>query len=592
MSIGRVKYRLNKTQYQGAANVDSYFNVGLESEIKLLPPGEINRLVNVGDIFNNERNSSTRYRIINTLLPVFSNVLFNITGDKGPNNFNSTNGISYDKSYGYQTFDGYMFKVDPFDNNFTGANDLTYEQSLKKHLKEIDGWFGFYDPDIRKQGFCNFYDLEPTRYRFDLNSSLNIKNWDFTITYPYKSESNHHLVNGGLLITTARGRVMGGVNMVEFGSAVPHNLAVGDIVRLTNMPINTMNGDFNVIALGTENGESKGTFFVVEIDSANAILDNLFTTGRMKRLYYGKEVTYYLRKFKKIKAFDTQLELTNDSYECYPIAFSQNIYGDQNYQITFNDDIDVSDLIDNLGRPLSELYLTMIKTKSENIFTKVVSGFDLENYPGNVITTTIDGRNVSNIRKMHTSALPIAPFQSHTFVEADVQINNQDYYGDICEYSKYEVKETVLIDIMHRFNTVDREVTTTKPILNGTIDGPRNEGYIYYPHQKIKIREYSNYVEQGDDSVTGIPEYAENLGDGRYLWRDLLLIGLNDGQEETLDYPFLNGCHYMYQNLCIYTRRQDPFGIFGLQYNNSFPADKNGYTIQTNFKTNNADDVC
>jgi hypothetical protein len=55
MAIGRVKYRLNKTKFQGAANVDGYFNVNLESEIKLLPPGKINRIVNVGDIFDAER---------------------------------------------------------------------------------------------------------------------------------------------------------------------------------------------------------------------------------------------------------------------------------------------------------------------------------------------------------------------------------------------------------------------------------------------------------------------------------------------------------------------------------------------------------
>ena len=154
MAIGRVKYRLNKTKFQGAANVDGYFNVNLESEIKLLPPGKINRIVNVGDIFDAERQVSTRYRIVNTLSPIFSNVLFNISGDKGPTSFGVTNGISYDKSYGYQTFDGYIFKSDPLDNDFVGANDLTYRQSLEKHLKEIDGWFGFYNPDIKTFGFC------------------------------------------------------------------------------------------------------------------------------------------------------------------------------------------------------------------------------------------------------------------------------------------------------------------------------------------------------------------------------------------------------------------------------------------------------
>ena len=592
MAIGRVKYRLNKTKFQGAANVDGYFNVNLESEIKLLPPGKINRIVNVGDIFDGERQVSTRYRIVNTLSPIFSNVLFNISGDKGPTSFGVTNGISYDKSYGYQTFDGYMFKSDPLDNDFVGANDFTYRQSLEKHLKEIDGWFGFYNPDIKTFGFCSFYDMEPTRHRFDLNSYNDIRNWEFTITYPYASDNQHHLVKNGLLITSAEVRDMGGVGMVALGSAVPHNLIIGDTVRLTNMPTISMNGDFNVIALGLDNGDSKETFFVVEIDPTTAVVGITFTDGRMKRLYYGKEVTYYLRKFKKIKAFDSQTELTQDSYESYPLAFSQNIYGDQNYQITFNDDIDISDLTDNLGRPLSELYLTMIKTKSATIFTKTISGFDLENKSGNVITTTADGRKVSNIRKMHTSSLPLAPFESQTPVEGDVKITNQDYYGDICEYSKYEAKETALLNIMHRFNTVDREATTSKPIDGGILKGPRNEGYIYYPHYKIKIKEYSNYVEQGDESVVGIPEYAENLGDGRYLWRDLLPIGVNDGQEETVNYPFLNGCHYMYQNLCIYTRRQDPFGFFGLQFNEDYPYDVNGDGIQNNFATKQSDDVC
>lgn len=592
MSIGRIKYRLNKTKYQGATNLDSYFNVNLESEKKLLPPDEINRLVNIGEIFNNEREASTRYRIINTLLPVFSNVLFNISGDRGPNSFGVLDGINYTKSYGYQTFDGYTFRADPLDNDFIGSNDLTYSESLLKHLKEVNGWFGFYNPDIKQTGFCNFYDLEPTRNRFDLNSSLTNRNWEFTVTYPYDSDDQHFLVKDGLLITNAEPINIGGVDMVAFGSAVPHNLNIGDSVRLSGMPTTIMNGYFDVVSLGLSNGDSKDTFFVVNIDPNTAIVGNTFTNGRMKRLYYGNEVRYYFRKFKKIKSYQTQQPLSNNSYEVYPVAFSKNIYNDQNYQIAFNDDIDVSDLKDNLGRPLSQLYLTMVKTKSVNIFTKVISGLDLENYTGNIGVQNPDQRSVSNIRKMHTSSPPLAPFQSHVPLENDININNLDFYGDICEYSKYEAKETTLLKVMHRFNTIDREITPSKQISDGVIGGPRNEGYIYYPHYEIKIRQFSNYVEQGDTSVVGIPDYAEDLGDGRYLWRDLLPVGTNDGQDETLDYPFLNNCHYLYQNLCIYTRRQDPFGYFDLLYTEGSPKDFGGDGMTNNFVTKKSDDVC
>ena len=495
MSIGRVRYKLNSATSKVASNVDSYFTVNFESQIKLLPPGKINRVVNSGEIFNSERNDSTRYRIITTLLPVFTNVLFNITGNKGPNSFSDPNTINYSDSYGYQTFDGFIFKNDPYDNDFTGTQTLTYSQSLRKHLKEVNGWFGFYNPDVTKQGFCEFYDLEPTRFRFDLNSSLQNRNWEITITYPYAKDDTHYLVNNGLLVTSSEAVIMGGVPMIAIGTAIPHNLTQGDTVRLTNMPTNNMNGDYTVIALGLENGDSKENFFVVNINPSNSIVGSNFTTGRMKRLYFGNEVTYYFRKFKKINGFESKKQLTKDSYECYPLAFSQTIYQDQNYQVIFNDDIDVSNLTDNLGRPLSELYFTIIKTRSNNLFTRIISGLDLENYPGNVKTNTITDLSVSNIRKMHTISTPLADFNSHIPLESDIQFNNLDYYGDVCEYSKYEVKETILQKVMHRFNTVDRETTLLKPITNGTINGPRNEGYIYEPHYQIKIRNFSNFIE-------------------------------------------------------------------------------------------------
>jgi hypothetical protein len=154
------------------------------------------------------------------------------------------------------------------------------------------------------------------------------------------------------------------------------------------------------------------------------------------------------------------------------------------------------------------------------------------------------------------------------------------------------VKETVLSHVMHRFNTVDREVTVAKPIAGGTINGPRNEGYNYYPHHSIKIRQFSNYVEQGDTSVINIPSYSEDLGDDRYLWRDFLDIGYNDGQEETIDYPYLNNVHYLYNNLCIYTRRQDPFGYFGLLYTEDFPTDIFGNGLTNKFIVKNSGYVC
>jgi len=76
---------------------------------------------------------------------------------------------------------------------------------------------------------------------------------------------------------------------------------------------------------------------------------------------------------------------------------------------------------------------------------------------------------------------------------------------------------------------------------------------------------------------------------------------VNDGQEETLNYPFLNGAHYIYQNFCFPVRRQDPYGQYDLYY--GYEVDQNGQTtpepydivgvgITNNFDVNSAEDAC
>ena len=107
----------------------------------------------------------------------------------------------------------------------------------------------------------------------------------------------------------------------------------------------------------------------------------------------------------------------------------------------------------------------------------------------------------------------------------------------------------------------------------------------------IKIRNFSSYIEQGDEFTENKPSYAINMGDGRYLWRDLLPIGYNDTTNEFLDYPFTNNAHYMYGNYCFLVKRQDPFNEWGLYYA-KFPADPIENKVTDRFNTNSAEDVC
>jgi len=611
--MNRVRYKLNKNKSKTSINLDVNNSISLISETKILPANEFTHIVNEIEQFNKEREESKRYRLIATINPLISNVLFNIKSDEIPKDFGSApsnDDLSVFKSYGWEIFNKTIFKQDILKSqNSFGKEDFTFEDSIKKHLTEVNGWFGFYDPDKTKAGDCSFYEMEPTSKRFDFNNNVN-KNWDLTVTYPFEIDDSHYLVKNGLLITTISRREFGGRNLIALGTAVNHNLITGDRVRISNMPDSALNGDYDVLGLGLDNGDYMNNFFVIELSSDDANVNNIininFGGARMKRLYYGHETSYYLRKFKKVNTYPSKKMIENDDYELFPLGFSKTLYNDNLFQVIFNEDIDISDLKDNLGRPVTELYITVLKTNSTGVFTNVVDGFDLINIEGNVKVNGVSS-NLCNIRKMHTLDVNNVnkPFVSHTPFDTNVNIDDTTFYGDLVEFSPYEYKETILSEVMHRFNTIDRENNVKIDIVdsaeldlnkkNKTIEGNRCEGYIYKPHHRIVLREYSNYVEQGDDSIVNMPDYKFTIAPNMYLWRDLTPFG-SSSTEKSLDYPFVNGCHYIYNNIMFPVKRQDPFGVFDLYYggNNlkSSPADINGDKMVDIFGFNFSDDAC
>jgi hypothetical protein len=55
-----------------------------------------------------------------------------------------------------------------------------------------------------------------------------------------------------------------------------------------------------------------------------------------------------------------------------------------------------------------------------------------------------------------------------------------------------------------------------------------------------------------------IPDYATEIVDNVYKWRDLLDIGIIDGGGGGVNYPFESGAHYIYLDKRFYLERQDP----------------------------------
>jgi len=116
--------------------------------------------------------------------------------------------------------------------------------------------------------------------------------------------------------------------------------------------------------------------------------------------------------------------------------------------------------------------------------------------------------------------------------------------GGIYEWNDYEQKERMISDISHKF-------TFNSDVFNiGSINNNNQMGYYYHPHNKMKLRDYSDYIETGSiKNMQDVPDYSYfSTTYNSFIWRDLYTYGFKDSNKSGVDYPFLNGKHYPYEN--------------------------------------------
>lgn len=601
----RFTKKLDKNNSVSSINADFLTKVFLENSNKLLPDTEMNYIINQGELYNKERQTATKYRLFGTISTLFHNTLHNPSG---------TDSLA--------TFESLDFR----DRQELAGNLMLYSESLDYYIKDQNGWYG-YEPKVltAQSNTIDWVELNPKKKEFEIiNQSQS--NWELSITYPYSSDTTHFLVDGGLKIIDVQIKMLGNRPLLVFYTPVKHGLVEGDQVKIFNFgTIGAFTGTVRTVVLnGLPNGSMQDYAFIIDKSTLSNIpfVMPSFVATRMKKYYSGNDSQYYLRLFKRITE-------PND-YEIFPLTFSNTIYNDSHYQFVFNGgsgttiDIDVSPYRDNRNRPLTELYLTNVKTDPNNIFTDVKSGFEM---PFNdMVQADLQGNadyiGLSDIHRIHDGGS--YPILSHTPLETNVLSGDTIFYGDVVEYNSAMFIETKLGDVYHRFNTDNRLVNDQLAATNSynsvtismtevwegqedigatTLDfissatatqiislGRREEGYYYKAHHRIQLRNWSNYVEYGNTGTTqqlvgneivevprtyNIPDYAEFI-DGRFVWRDIMSIGnqyLISG--DFADYPFLNGAHYIYQNYLLALRRQDPYGKYGLYYA-EFPKDPYG----------------
>lgn len=505
-------YKLLDSQVsKKSVNKDFDVNIGLSYSNRLLPLNEVVKVVDQSAVFEDERNYSEKYRFLGSIRQNMSNVLINVTG---PNSYETVVNL---------------------------VNNPTLEfNSTKELIDETYGWFFYKSDDCIKNEFI------PLKKDLLMVRDGVSDNWKVKLTYPFSGTSNTIFFNSGnnplrpvylkdgVAITKVQNGLVGGKGMTIFETPIKHGLKVGDEVFITGNTI--YDGTHTVFGLGDANSDNLENKFIVDIfDNVPTILN---TFASFKRVVNNVPSKYILRYFKS---------LTNDNeIDFYPTAFSKTYYDDEVISFNTTIDIDLSNYNDYLDRPITEVYLTLIKNK-----TGVNYGFWNELKAGLQTSLPKINYDIKQINESGTTVLDLGI----------VTANDNIFLGDIIDYNDSDITERVLLDINHRFNSINRDQNNNF------------EGYYYSPHKKIVVRYYSSQVEYSDPNIptVNIPYYAlysPNLPNqtsstgGQYRWRDILTKGYFDETGRGVNYPFLNGTTYVYNNHFLPLKRQNPFAEY------------------------------
>ena len=479
---------------------------------------------------------------------------------------------------------------------------------------------------LNNRNACEFIDMYPDRSLFSLLPKINKNyknreeyNWEWCITYPYKKRYTKD--NGGVYDFFEKGKglriiwnssdvlYMNNINAnllepnfvtresraVYFRTKAKHGLSVGDIVRLTDGEDRSFSCP--VVGVGDTNKEMKKYYFSVSYDdladgwgeeSKYVIMGRVEGVKIPNKVYVAKVINgvpcdYYIREFKVIEELHSTINKA---------GFARTIYNDPVAQIIFSDDLNVSGLKDHLGRSLTEVYLTIVKknrgysnwytygttnpavVEASHCFGKVTSGFDFEMGGKDIVTEEfMEIMKDYNVRMaynvigggINTYDMKI-PYSSGDTLEEEVSLKypyGLTLFGDFVEFSPSDVRENVLEDVHHRFNTAQRETNlgkdskfpsnfdalcydeilyddydwadgltdraTESTIVDFEIEkrkglrsgeGVRQgdnyqyhdnffpEGYFYKPHHRVKLKEFSDIVSKDYDME--LPIITEN----------------------------------------------------------------------------------
>ena len=553
-------------RFAGATEEDLTFQVSLNDSSRPLIQGDRTVNLNINTRFNEERQNISNYRVYGKISPIVDN-----------------------------DYAGLAINTDTSSTS-SGFTTLLFQQ-LYYNQPAASPWAGY--PQFQEFDFK----------RKDLDDYVSTTtNWNIFLSYPSEnlcdqrmwyqmeesptSNSIAFLANQGIAFHIEQ-VLVNGRNVTRFYCSAPHGLSKGEYVILNmdngqGTTYTLRDNTFPVYTLGDGTRNSSDKIFNLLMPQGTVVgfpeLPPL-SMGTMRRQTNRANVesisSYYVRVNKILTEVSDavlddcgfeegvfpdvkQVDRITPRAECRISV--KNAY--PSYLYSFNKDIDVKTLRDNLSRPLTNLYVTIFLRNNLGYFNYPPKYGWEWNFPLTYMDTSISGVGdaasvpmpfgpvgPNTVRGSVADPQPSGPIVdqppgSVLFRGSELRVGDL-LRGDFCEYNAEELKERVISEIQHQFSW------NGSVFMMGQTTPDGEKGYIYKPHYEVPIRRFSTYIEFGDpQKVIEVPDWAEYWErEKTWRWRDLWEIGFIDGGHG-VDYPFMNNAQYPSRIIPFYVQKQ------------------------------------
>jgi hypothetical protein len=564
---------LPSKKFFGSINEDQNIRIGLEETQNLLREGDRSIILNNAELFNKERNESINYKIHGKLRMVFRNF--------------------YSGTSEYEPLLEKLYLVgDGSDNNFTGYIPYNEFAFLRKDvLRQLNplqtvSSISLYSPNISYSGESKHISISSIDAPYH--------NWNIYLSYVYSQDENHpmkYTLSGNTVFSFVSGdgipfRVEDNGSTYKLISPVEHGINEGEFITLSggtlDNSVNINNRTFSVVSIGDSIYRSEK--FVLEISKSEIPTGTTLSTvvfGKRcvnKDNIIGTSSSYYIHKHKTLTRKEDyildKIGFESSIWENERKILLENSLGENDVIVErnmmetmvydFKNPFSLSGLTNNLGFLPTDVYVTMVLVNKNGYFeyppktgwkfnfhdTWVDDHFDGNSSIETTIPTTVFSKTINS--------------NTYTFTGGTELPLNTILNGAFVEYNPLELKERTISESYHRFSNplFVFDFGQTGSTIN--FSGATNSnmfGLYYQPHYKVKLRELSPYIETSStNQIYGLPQNARYFEDeSLWKWRDIYDHGFIDPDGFGTNYPFINGIHYVKNDINFYLRNENLF---------------------------------